>query len=91
VKYTIHWSRQALDAVAQLWLDNPAQQAEITEATAAVDQLLQYDPHERGESRDDGRRIVFVPPLAVIFHVDAGQNLVRILTVRHLKRRGTSR
>lgn len=90
VKYAVRWSRQALDALAQLWLDNPAQRAEFTQATATIDQLLLVNPHEQGESRDDGRRILFVPPLIVIFSVDADHNVVRMLSVRHLKRRGTT-
>jgi hypothetical protein len=90
VKYAIRWSRRALDAVAQLWLDNPALRAEITEATATIDRLLQFDPHEQGESRDDGRRILFVPPLVVVFSADAERNLVRVLNVRQLKRGGAS-
>lgn len=89
MKYTVQWSRRALDAVAQLWLDNSDQRAEITQATATVDRILLMNPHEQGESRADDRRILFVPPLVVIFRAQADHNLVRVLNVRHLKRRGT--
>jgi hypothetical protein len=90
VKFSIRWSRRALDSVAQLWLDNPDQRSGITQATATIDQLLQFDPQEHGESRNDGRRIVFVPTLVAIISVDADHNVVRVLDVRQLKRRGTS-
>jgi hypothetical protein len=87
VKFTVQWSRRALDAVTQLWLDNTNQRAEFTQATATIDQLLQFDPHQQGESRDDKRRVLFVPPLVVIFSVDIDRKLVRVLSARQLKRR----
>jgi hypothetical protein len=89
VKFTVQWSRRALDAVAQLWLDNPDGRAEITNATTATDQLLKFDPGEKGESRGGDRRILFVPPLVVIFRVDSNTTTVRVLDARHLRRRST--
>ena len=89
MKYTVQWSRRAVDALAQFWLDNTVQRTEITQATATIDQLLQFNPDEQGESRDDGRRILFVPPLVVIFRVNTEHNMVRVLNVGQLKRRGT--
>ena len=89
MNYAVRWSRQALDAVAQLWLDNPAQRAEFTQATATIDQLLLVNPHEQGESREDGRRILFVPPLVVVFSVDIDHDVVRVVNIRHLKPRRT--
>lgn len=89
MKFTVQWSHRALDAVTQLWLDNANQRAGITRATAAIDQILQFDPNEKGEARDDDRRIFFVPPLVVIFSVNVDRNLVRVLNTRHLKRRGS--
>jgi plasmid stabilization system protein ParE len=90
VKYSVRWSRQAHDMLAQLWLDHDAERAEITQAAAMLDQLLLSDPQAQGESRDDGRRILFVPPLVIVFRVDSDHSVVRVLNVRHLRRRGTS-
>jgi hypothetical protein len=87
VKFTVRWSRRALDALTQLWLDEPTQRSAITQATATIDLLLQSDPDQRGESRDDDRRILFVPPLIVIFSVDTDHRVVRVLNARHLKLR----
>lgn len=78
-----------MDALAELWVDNPDQRAAITESAATVDQLLRYDPEDRGESRDDNRRILFVPPLAIIYSVDLTHNVVRVLNVRLLSVRAT--
>jgi hypothetical protein len=70
-------------------LDNPNKRAEITQAAAAIDQLLAMNPHEQGEERDGGRRIFFVPPLVVLFSLDTTYSVVRVLNVRDLKRRKT--
>jgi hypothetical protein len=78
----------ALDALGQLWIDNVGERAEITRAAATIDQLLVTNPHEQGEDRNDDRRILFVPPLVVLFSVDTNHNVVRVLNVRLLKRRG---
>ena len=85
MKYSVQWGRLALEALARIWLDNPAQRAEITQATATTDQLLQVDPQTQGESRDSGRRIVFVPPLVIVFRVETVRRVVRILNVRNMK------
>jgi hypothetical protein len=79
-----------LEAVAELWLDNPDQRAQITEAAATIDQLLQFNPLEQGESRNNGGRILFAPPLVVIFRADTESRSVRVLSARQLKPRDTN-
>ena len=88
MRFTVRWGRRALDALARVWLDYPSYRANITQATAATDQLLQEEPETQGESRDKGRRIVFVLPLAVIFRVDVVRREVRIVDVRIMRTRG---
>ena len=90
MSYTVRWSRRALDALAEIWLANPGQRAEINQAAASIDRLLRVNPEEQGESRDNDRRILFMPPLVVIFRVDDANRTVRILRIRRLRRRGTS-
>lgn len=89
MKFTVVWSGKALEALARLWLESPVERTSITNATAMIDQLLAIDPHDKGESRDDGRRILFVAPLVTIFRVNEFDRMVRILHVRQLKRRGS--
>jgi len=48
-------------------------------ATLLVDEQLGQDPQEQGESRDEGARIVFHAPVAVLFEVDADRQLVTVL------------
>ena len=88
MKYSVQWTGRALAALAQVWLDNPALRAAINQAVATIDELLQVDPQVQGESRDADRRIVFVPPLVVIFRVNTARGTVRVLNMRLIKRRG---
>jgi plasmid stabilization system protein ParE len=90
VTYTVRWNRRSLETVATLWLENPAQRAEISQAAESVDQRLASRPHDQGESRDEDERIMFAQPLVVIFTIDEAAELVRVVKVRHLKRRGTA-
>jgi plasmid stabilization system protein ParE len=87
--FRVRWERRALDELTDLWTqaDSVLRQA-ITAASHAVDQRLQADPNGEGESRARGRRITFVPPLAVIFRVEAAGQTVSVLQVRLLRRRG---
>jgi len=54
----------------------------ITAASHAIEQSLRNNPHNAGESRSGGRRIVFAPPLAVVFRVEADGQTVTVLQVR---------
>jgi len=51
----------------------------ILQATHEVDQLLYNQPHEQGESRGGQVRILFLPPLGILFEVDHDKRLVTIL------------
>jgi hypothetical protein len=62
VKYIVRWSRQATDALTELWLANPELRSSITLAAAEIDQFLSANPHDEGESRGENNRILFVPP-----------------------------
>jgi plasmid stabilization system protein ParE len=88
VSYAVRWSRRALDALAEIWLANPAERAEISRLAASIDRMLRVNPAERGESREGDRRILFMLPLVVIFSVDNENRIVRILRIRHVRRRG---
>ncbi len=87
MKYTVQWSRRALDAVVRYWLPaTSTDRREITKATAAIDRLLKNDPNHEGESREPGERILFIDPLIVTVSVDDSNRIVRILNVRRNKR-----
>jgi hypothetical protein len=55
--------------------------ASITTAAAQIDILLSQSAGETGESRDEDRRVAFVPPLGFTFSVDNAQNRAKVLHV----------
>ena len=81
--FRVQWSRRALEALAKIWIDHNRHQAQVLDAAANASRLLETDPHLMGESRDEDRRVVFVPPLAVFYRVDMRQQVVQIFGVRH--------
>jgi hypothetical protein len=68
VNYTVVWLPDAESELAAIWVAS-AQQAAVTRAAAELDRRLAANSPAEGESRPNGRRITFEPPLAVIFRV----------------------
>jgi len=80
--YTVRWKQSALNDLASLWTAaDSTGRREITPAAHAIDQQLQADPDDLGESRPGGRRVFFVPPLGVLYRVDVTRGVVRVLQV----------
>ncbi len=86
--FHVEWLQQALDELTNAWLAaDSAQRQAITAASHEVDQRLQSDPHNEGESRAAGRRILFAPPLAVTYRIEADGQTVTVVQVRVFRRR----
>jgi hypothetical protein len=69
--FRVEWLQAALDQLAAIWLQSDqALRQTITQATHRIDQLLQRDPRNAGESRPGGRRILFESPLGALFRID---------------------
>jgi ParE-like toxin of type II ParDE toxin-antitoxin system len=83
---TVRWERAALAGLADAWLSADSQERKRMVAAAdEVDQQLSTAPEASGESRCEGRRVMFVPPLGVLFRV-AGDT-VSVLRVWRIRRR----
>jgi hypothetical protein len=85
MRYTVVWLSSAQNRLASLWTnadasDRPA----ITSAANRIDQQLAHDPASAGESRSQGRRLLFVLPLAVVFKVYEPDRKVVVLSVRRV-------
>ncbi len=86
--YRVEWLQSALDDLANIWnLADSAFRQQITQGSHRVEQQLRRDPHQAGESRSKGRRIVFEPPLAMVFKVEEDDQTVSILEVRCFRSR----
>jgi hypothetical protein len=59
----------------------------VTAAAHQIDQQLQTDPDEQGESRPKGRRIHFIHPLGLMFRIDKDEGAVSVLHVWDMQRR----
>jgi hypothetical protein len=79
--FKVRWEKIAMNALAALWLQAPPLRRKITEATHQIDQQLHTDPLENSESRPDGRRILFVPPLGILHKIEADEQTVSVLRV----------
>lgn len=78
--FTVRWTPLADQKLATLWMDGSIR-ADVTRAANEIDRRLRNDPDHEGESRPNGRRILFVAPLAVIYQVIPGRRLVQVLDV----------
>lgn len=86
--FRVEWLRSALDEMADAWVRaTPEERQAITAASDALDRRLSEEPANEGESRNAGRRITFVPPLAVTFRFEPRLRMALVLHVRFFRRR----
>jgi hypothetical protein len=86
--FVVRWERSTVSQLADAWVNGDSDLREaITAAVHEADRLLQSHPESKGESRAHGRRIMFVPPVAVTFRVDTQSQTVSVLHVRVFQRR----
>ena len=81
--FRLDWIQSALEELTNNWLraDSVLRQA-ITRAIDEIEMCLLRNPHGEGESRSNGQRITFVPPLAITFRVEADGETVTVLQAR---------
>jgi plasmid stabilization system protein ParE len=84
MKYKVDWLPAAEQELADVWLQAADRDA-VSQAAHAIDQVLELDPHHAGESRPEGRRILFAPPLGVIFRIIEDDKLVQVSQVWQFK------
>lgn len=86
--FRVDWLQTALDELTDFWIQaDSTQRQAITAACHILEQRLLKDPANEGESRPGGRRITFVPPLAVRFQIEGDGQTVTVLHVRLFGRR----
>jgi plasmid stabilization system protein ParE len=86
MNYTVVWKPEAERRLADLWLA-ASDRAAVTRAANRIDQLLQTNPDQQGESRGRGRRILIEAPLGILFVVKPADRIVQVLTVWRFKTR----
>jgi len=80
MRFTVTWLPAADARLAALWMQAPDQR-EFTEAADRIDRALRNDPERKsvplGKFRTYGD-----DPVAVLFHVDPDDRMVRVIDVR---------
>ncbi len=77
--YTVTWTDAAIAALADLW-NQATDKAAVSAASNEIDKELRVDAHRKGHASEDGR-VFIIHPLMVVFAVDAGDCMVRVLQV----------
>jgi len=85
MSYTVLWRPLAEQQLARLWA-NAADRKEVASAADTIDSWLRFDPESKGESRSGRTRILFVPPLVVLFQVNEADRTVYVTAVARSKR-----
>jgi plasmid stabilization system protein ParE len=80
MRYTVIWTRIALDQLADIWTAAPDRQS-VTDAADRIDQALRLNPDQQGEELN-GMRVLFDWPLVVLFRVLPDDRQVHVLRVR---------
>ena len=80
MNFTVTWTREALRQLLDLWTSATDPDA-VDAATLRIDHTLSTDAHQQGESRIDPVRILFDPPLAVLFVADPVVGVAYVVSV----------
>jgi hypothetical protein len=80
MSYTVVWMPEAESRLARMWLSSRLRNA-IQEAADKIDLELRNNPSDCGESRDAGRRVMYVGPIGALFEIDETNRQVRVLSV----------
>jgi len=85
MRFRVVWKQGAEHELTRLWLGSRFR-SDLTDAASTIDEDLQRNPVTAGESRDGSLRILFVPPLAVLFEVEVAARLVVVVHVWRVRR-----
>lgn len=83
MKYTVVWEIAAQSQLARIWM-SAADRQDVTNASNRIERELARDAHAQGTPLGVFRTYTD-DPLAVLFHVDPGDRMVRIIQVRRTK------
>ena len=81
MKYTVRWSQDAEDQLAEIWLEASDRNA-VTLAQATIDAELAMNPESRGSELSEGLRKYKVEPLVVLFEIDHPDRVVKVTAVK---------
>jgi hypothetical protein len=84
MKYTVTWLPDALNELAQIWVE-ASNREEASRAADHFDIALSLAPWAHGESREGGSRVVFSGPLGFEYEVSEADRLVTVVSVWRIR------
>jgi len=83
MKWTVVWNRAEMSRFAEVYVNlreqNPTAAANLTQAMATIDRLLERSPESAGESRANHERLLIVPPLTITFEPHPDEHIVYVM------------
>jgi hypothetical protein len=83
MRYTVTYTRDALNALARQWITASDREA-ITHAGDEIDRILREDASMKGCNAGRGLRQLIVAPLIAEFTVEEDDRRITIWDVRHI-------
>lgn len=80
MRFTVVWLPDVVRVYQQLY-QAASDPGVVFRAAEQIDEELQIDPEEKGESRADERRILFARPLGVRYRVDRERQKVYVTSL----------
>jgi hypothetical protein len=80
MNYTVKWTDQADQQLANIWLNAPDKDA-VTAASNRIESLLRRDPLGQGESCGGNSRLMFEPPLGAYYRVYPKARVVWVASI----------
>jgi hypothetical protein len=80
IRYTVVWHDDALNQLADIWM-NASNRQSVTSAASTIDRQLADDASTKGTAVEGDLRLTHVPPLRVLFAVIEADRLVRIVDI----------
>ena len=80
MRYTVVWKPEAERRLTELWMEAENQQ-QVADASNLLERELALVPESLGEEREEGTRVVIVPPLGIHFRLHSDDRRVVVLTV----------
>jgi len=84
MRYTVVWTKLALNALARLWTLADDRQA-VSNSADRIERLLKTDPERKGKPARLSFSILEDDPLSVLYTVDPGDRMVKVISVRRNK------
>ncbi|MBV9126022.1 MAG: hypothetical protein JO112_21935 [Planctomycetes bacterium] len=80
-RFTVVWIEEVQNTLATIWMGALDRQA-VTSAADMIDAELAIDPNTKGTEVAEGLRVLYVPPLQVLFSVQEQDRLVEVSGIR---------